>query len=69
MSDTRISSVAEFIRSLNDAQRKYFLLREAVHRSVLQETVGELSKGLGNVSELHNETVLVALHQAASRQG
>lgn len=54
---TKIRSTAEFMRSLSARQRQFFVERERELRRRLQASLLDLSRGLGQVSELHGEAL------------
>lgn len=66
---TTINTNAEFVASLNEAQRDYFLGRLAEIQHQLQETMRQVSRGLSAISAFNQDALTVlALDTAPPRR-
>ena len=56
-----IETDAQFLASLDRAQKRHFLLREAARQAALQAALADLARGLSAIGSLHGEALSVAL--------
>ena len=57
----KIETDAQFLASLDRAQKRHFLMREATRRAALQAALADLARGLGAIGSLHGEALSAAL--------
>jgi hypothetical protein len=59
--NAKIETDAQFLASLDRAQKRYFLMRERERQALLQASLRDLSRGLGVVGALHGESLVAGL--------